>query len=208
MSDQNENIITLPIEHTDQALYLNGVLFKISAQGDIEILKERNAFVQDVDYMCLAPSNEGQTIEAKIIEDKVNVGDEMPDGTIFVGLDFEGNGLYSVSSAVPGRHTIDATFNMLRNLDSHGHEDWRLPHGDERKRLSESRHAGKLSGLFHERNSRRDRFDALYWVTYGAVDKKKVGTKSFYSDDFVASHSARKQRIAPVRSGPIPAGFI
>ena len=155
MSEGNEqnqglNLIMLPNEHTGQVLNLNGVSFKVSAEGDIEILNARNVFAHNVEFMCVAPSQSGQTLEAKFVNDNIEVGDEMPDGSIFVGLDHAGEGLYSVATAVDGRHTIEAAFNFLAQLEACGHSDWRLPHGAERKILSEQRHAGKLSGLFHE----------------------------------------------------------
>ena len=61
MSEGNEqnqglNLIMLPNEHTGQVLNLNGVSFKVSAEGDIEILNARNVFAHNVEFMCVAPS--------------------------------------------------------------------------------------------------------------------------------------------------------
>ena len=56
------------------------------------------------------------------------IGDKMPDGTIFAGISPDtGKPMYATPEDAPLRMEWQKAMNYAASLDAHGHEDWRLP---------------------------------------------------------------------------------
>ncbi len=197
----------LSSEFTDKVLMLNGASIKVDASGNVEILGANNVFIEEMKgRVYIAPSPSQETLEIKKLRDSVEIGDLMPDGTVFAGLSYDGLGLYCLPARVEGYHSIQLAKAFLQSLTEFGYGDWRLPNHDEAKELYRNRACGNLNGLFQEDISEY-RYAALYWATYG-LKNKNIGTKSFHTRTFYKGHDVDRQRIFPVRSGQIPTGYL
>jgi hypothetical protein len=79
------------------------------------------------------------------------IGDEMEDGTIYAGISPDtGKPMYATPSDAPGTYTFNESARYAKNLDAHGHKDWRPPSNDELFVLYANRHKGKLKETFEE----------------------------------------------------------
>jgi hypothetical protein len=82
------------------------------------------------------------------------IGDEMKDGTIYAGISPDsGKPLYTTPRDAPGAYTHEQATEYAKNLDAHGHHDFRVPNPDELDVLYENRDKGKLKGTFNETSS-------------------------------------------------------
>jgi hypothetical protein len=111
------------------------------------------------------------------------IGDKMPDGSIYVGIS-------SISNvpvyAMPADATLAMTFNEAMQyadkLNAHGHEDWRLP----------SR--GELNVLFNHRAAIGGFNPGVYWSVDQSYDDR-VYTQRF-SDGYVDYDGHRDARMS------------
>src|SRR5438105_898104 len=56
------------------------------------------------------------------------VGDQMPDGTVYAGISPETNKpMYTPSSDAPRTYTFNEAAAYAKKLDEDGHKDWRVP---------------------------------------------------------------------------------
>jgi hypothetical protein len=92
-------------------------------------------------------------VESASKED-VQIGDEMPDGTIFVGISpTTHKPMYTTPRDAPGVYEINQAGQYAKNLDAHGHHDFHAPSKRELNVLWENRNQGKLKGTFNETGS-------------------------------------------------------
>lgn len=77
-------------------------------------------------------------------------GDRMPDGTIFAGVSpASGRRIFVTPEDAPGALPWKAAYRYARDLDAHGHRDWKLPAREELEILYRNRHKGALEGTFN-----------------------------------------------------------
>jgi Protein of unknown function (DUF1566) len=81
-------------------------------------------------------------------------GDEMPDGTIYAGVSPDtGKPMYATPADAPTTFTFKKAAQYAKNLDAHGHKDFRVPTKNELNVLYQNRDKGKLKGTFNETGS-------------------------------------------------------
>jgi hypothetical protein len=82
------------------------------------------------------------------------IGDEMPDGTIYAGLSPDtGEKMFATPRDAPGTYTFNEAAKYAKDLDAHGHHDFHAPSQGELNVLWENRNKGKLAGTFNETGS-------------------------------------------------------
>ncbi len=78
------------------------------------------------------------------------IGDVMPDGTVYAGISLPMNAHLFVT---PQDAAVAMQFNeaakYTRELDAHGHQDWRLPTIEELQLLFRNNQKGALKGTFN-----------------------------------------------------------
>jgi hypothetical protein len=71
-----------------------------------------------------------------------NVGDLMPDGTIYAGTSPDtGDAMYTTPADAPGAYNQDSGSRYCADLQANGHHDWRVPTKDELNVLYQNRAA-------------------------------------------------------------------
>jgi hypothetical protein len=100
------------------------------------------------------------------------IGDEMADGTILAGY-YENEPLYATPKDAPGTYTFNEAAKYAKNLDAHGHHDFRLPSDGELNVLYQNRDKGKLKGTFKQTASTRVGTTKTdhYWSSQSANDR-------------------------------------
>jgi hypothetical protein len=97
-----------------------------------------------------------------------DVGDTMPDGTVFAGISPDsGKAMFATPADAPLTCTFDKAQEYAADLNAHGHQDWRVPTKDELNVLFNNRAAiggFKVAGSFpadwHWSSSTNDKGDA------------------------------------------------
>jgi hypothetical protein len=70
------------------------------------------------------------------------IGDEMPDGTVYAGLSPDTNKpMYTTPADAPLPYNFNQAQKYAAKLDAHGHGDWRVPTRDELNLLFRNRQA-------------------------------------------------------------------
>ncbi len=107
------------------------------------------AFVSEEDATGL--EKQKNMAEAK---QEMKIGDEMEDGTIYAGISPDTHKpMYATPKDAPGGYDFHQAAKYAKNLDAHGHKDWRAPTKGELNVLWENRDKGKLKGTFNETGS-------------------------------------------------------
>ena len=82
---------------------------------------------------------------------EVEIGEVMPDGTVYAGVSPEsGKAMFTTAADAPATCTFDEAQEYAAKLDAHGHRDWRVPTKGELKVLFVNR---KAIGGFEESGS-------------------------------------------------------
>src|ERR1035437_242253 len=139
--------ISLGEDFGDVAVKVNGVRVEVHTDGSI--LAYTNGRVDAYTNGPLQvhpPAN--YAVEAKAGA-APEIGDEMEDGTILAGY-YEGKPLYATPSDAPGTYPFNEAAKYAKNLDAHGHHDWRAPTEAELNVLFKNRTA---IGEFNETGS-------------------------------------------------------
>jgi hypothetical protein len=85
---------------------------------------------------------------------KPEIGDEMPDGTIYAGISPDTHKpMFATPADAPGTYTFNEAAKYAKNLDAHGHHDFRPPSKGELNMLFQNRNKGKLAGTFNATGS-------------------------------------------------------
>ena len=67
-------------------------------------------------------------IEEMIRGGHFQIGDKMPDGTVYAGVSPDsGKALYAMPADAPLSVTFNGAQKYAETLDAHGHQDWRVP---------------------------------------------------------------------------------
>jgi len=70
------------------------------------------------------------------------IGHRMPDGTVYAGVSPDmGKAMYTTPADAPQTHTFNQARVIAKNLDTHGHKDWRVPTKGELNVLFQNRDA-------------------------------------------------------------------
>lgn len=76
------------------------------------------------------------------------IGDELPDGTIYIGQNDNGLHIAVLPQNLSGLYNHDAALKAAQGLDAHGHKDWELPDLDECKLIYEASRCDNLKASF------------------------------------------------------------
>jgi hypothetical protein len=151
--------INLGDDFGDVVINANGAQVTISASGSIHGFptpaNDSDAKGKTAPEIPLRPTGSGG-----------QVGDEMPDGTIYAGVSPDtGKPFYTT----PRDEKLTVTFRetagqamMLSRANALGHHDWRVPSKGELNTLWENRPKGKLAGTFNESGSNPG---GWYWAS-------------------------------------------
>ncbi len=101
---------------------------------------------------------------AESTKEDVHAGEEMPDGTVYVGISPDTHRpMYATPKDAPLTYTFHEAAAYARRQSAQkflGHDDWRVPASGEVNTLYENRNEGKLKGTFNETGP----FNAvMYW---------------------------------------------
>jgi Protein of unknown function (DUF1566) len=106
----------------------------------------QQAFLRELFEACEAPPVK-KTVSPEI-------GDEMPDGTIYAGISPDtGKPMYATPKDAPGTYRFNKAAKYAKKLDAQGHKDWRVPTKNELNVLYQNRDKGKLKGTINETGS-------------------------------------------------------
>jgi hypothetical protein len=96
------------------------------------------------------------------------IGDEMPDGTIYAGLSPDtGAPMYATPQHAPGTYSFNEAAEYAKNLDAHRHHDFHAPSIGELNVLFQNRNKGKLRGTFNESGADPA---GCYWSSSSSYD--------------------------------------
>jgi hypothetical protein len=111
---------------------VNGVTIERAADGHLVISAPGTVITKP------GPANDTAAKPKTAIE----VGDEMPDGTIYAGVSPDtGKAMYATPQDAPGTYTFNQAAQYVGNLDAHGHHDFRAPSKSELNVLFNNRAA-------------------------------------------------------------------
>ena len=137
----NTKEISLGDGFGDVAVKVNGTRIEVHTDGSIDVYPPSSVRVH--------PAANDSAAKAKTAPE---IGDEMEDGTILAGY-YEGKPLYAMPKDAPGTYTFNEAAKYAKNIDAHGHHDFRAPSKGELDVLYENRDKGKLKGTFNETGS-------------------------------------------------------
>lgn len=199
---QEAQLVVLSPTMKGQLLSLSDAVLSIDDDGNVTIVKANNVFLEDVNYMCMAPLRSGDCLEAKPVKEKVEPGDEMPDGTIFVGLNPKtSQGIYMMPKRFDSKYYRDESISFISSLEAYGHKDWRLPTRREMDIIRQQTSHESIAAVFNNRSP-----GPWFWVkindnTAGGYDLRDCEFRRQVSQSSEAAVSA-------VRTGPAPIGFL
>jgi hypothetical protein len=82
------------------------------------------------------------------------IGDAMEDGTIYAGISPDtSKPMYATPTDASGVYDFNQAAEYAKNLDAHGHHDFRVPSKSELNVLYQNRGMGALKGTFNETGS-------------------------------------------------------
>ncbi|HUZ46753.1 MAG TPA: DUF1566 domain-containing protein [Terriglobia bacterium] len=123
---------------------LNGATIERAADGHLVISTSGTVITKP------AAANDSASKE-KIAPE---AGDEMEDGTIYAGISPDTDkAMYATPRDAPGKYTFNKAAKYAKELDAHGHKDWRVPTKNELNVLYQNRDKGKLKETFNETGS-------------------------------------------------------
>jgi hypothetical protein len=112
------------------------------------------------------------------------IGDEMEDGTIYAGISPDTHQrMFATPADAPGVYEFNQAAEYAKNLDAHGHHDFRAPSKNELNVLWENRNKGKLAGTFNETGALAT---GWYWsssepdLKFALGQRFSDGEQSFY----------------------------
>jgi hypothetical protein len=133
MMQQSRKEIYLGDDFGDVTIKVNGVRVEVSPYGCVLAYK-------DVPITVLCPVANTDSKEAAGPEPEI--GDTMPDGTIYAGLSPDtGKAMFATPADAPLSYTFNEARKYAKVLDAHGHQDWRVPTVDELNVLFNNRAA-------------------------------------------------------------------
>lgn len=121
---------------------LNGATIERAADGHLVISTSGTVITKP------GPANDSAAKTAP------EIGDVMADGTIYAGISPDTQRpMYARPRDESGTYTFNEAAKRAKNLEAHGHHDFRAPSKNELNVLYENRNKGKLAGTFNETGS-------------------------------------------------------
>jgi uncharacterized protein DUF1566 len=154
-------------------------------------LTNSNSEVEDTVSGFRNPGKDESIEAAKRRQNDVQVGDAMPDGTIYAGISPDSHKpMYTTPWDAPGTYNFNEAAKYASRLDAHGHHDFHAPSKGELSVLWENRDKGKLAGTFNVTGSNPA---GWYWssspngIDYGWAQHFSDGFQFNYGRDHVSS---------------------
>jgi hypothetical protein len=108
---------------------------------------------------------------------EVEIGDAMPDGTVYAGVSPEsGKAMFTTAADAPATCTFEEAQEYAAKLDAHGHQDWRVPTKGELKVLFVNR---KVIGGFEESGS-----DPVGWYWSSSPSSRRNAWAQRFSEGY------------------------
>jgi hypothetical protein len=102
-------------------------------------LNFRSVSEEDLSAMASETLHDGGYVEPPR---EPEVGDTMPDGTIFAGISpHTGKAMFATPADAPLDYNFDEAKEYAARLDAHGHQDWRVPTKKELRKMFNNRAA-------------------------------------------------------------------
>jgi hypothetical protein len=114
------------------------------------------------------------------------IGDVMPDGTIYAGFSTEKNAyMFVPTEGSPALISFNQAAQYVRECKAHGRADWQLPSAEELQAIFPHKEEGSLKGTFNAaRYWSSTEYGRKDWVFMRFVDVKYPGTlSSAYRDN-------------------------
>jgi hypothetical protein len=93
------------------------------------------------ELLAAAKRGDEQTVR-RLLGLDLTIGERMPDGTVYAGISPDsGKRLFAASSDAPTTMKFNSAAAYAKNLEQHGHKDWRLPTRNELRTLFDNRAA-------------------------------------------------------------------
>jgi hypothetical protein len=108
---------------------------------------------------------------------EVEIGDAMPDGTVYAGVSPEtGKAMFTMVADAPATCSFDHAQDYAAKLDAHGYRDWRVPTKDELNVLFANRAA---IGGFEESGS-----ELVGWYWSSSPHSRRNAWAQRFSDGY------------------------
>jgi hypothetical protein len=135
--------VSLGDDFCEVIVRVNGARFEVHVDGSVD------AYTQGA--VRLHPVANDSAAKGKTAPE---IGDEMADGTIYAGISPDTHKpMYARPKDESGTYTFNEAAKHAKNLEAHGHHDFRAPSKGELNVLWENRNKGKLAGTFNETGS-------------------------------------------------------
>lgn len=175
-------VICLGEDFGDVALKVNGVRVEVRTDGSI--LAYTNGTVK----VCPVANDDG-----KAASPAPKIGDRMPDGTILAGISPNTNKpMYATPADAPLTYTFNEATAYAKELDAHGHNDWRVPTKDELNVLFNNRAA--IGGFILTGSNPA----GWYWSASQA-DNWVAWAQRFSDGDQINNNKANPSSLRPIR---------
>ncbi len=200
--EEQPEITILDPKLKGKILNIDGVILSVDGKGNLTVIKANNVFLEDVKYMCLAPSRTADCFETKPMKEKVEIGDEMPDGTVFLGISPDNaQGLFLMPKNFENQFSDVEATRIVSRQTAYGHSDWRLPTRRELECVYNNKRHKSISAVFNTRSP-----GPWYWVQ---IANNRVGGFDMRDKEYVTSYSSgTKVAVSAVRTGPVPIGYL
>ena len=139
-SPPQESKVTISTKDTGEiTIHVNETIIELGADGLIKSYRHKNKQLK-------TPALEQEDSGAPGLSENLDIGDKMPDGTIYAGISPRtGRPMYVLPEEASGTLKWKAAMKYAENLDAHGHQDWKLPTASELRVLFENR--AKIGGF-------------------------------------------------------------
>jgi cytochrome c peroxidase len=116
----------------------------------------------------------GAATDSAVSAQTLTIGDKMPDGSIYAGVSSANKPIYVTAEDAPMSMDFNEAAKYAKNLDAHGHQDWRLPTKAELNVLYQNRKKGALKGTFNLTGSHTP---GWYWSSTPADSHRAWGQR-------------------------------
>ena len=170
-------------EETCRFLRALAAVIDADVKGLIElVVADPEEFTAFLESSGLRDTAEGKTLlkamQQQARKKEQQVGDRMPDGTIFAGISPDSHQpMYTTPADAPLTFTFNEARNYAVNLNAHGHQDWRVPTKAELNVLWENCEKGALTGTFNQTDP-----DVWYWSST-EFDEDNAASQVFKNGD-------------------------
>jgi hypothetical protein len=142
MVQQSKKEISLGDDFGDVSVSVNGTRVDIHTDGSILAYTHSDVDAYTSGSVKAHPAVNDDANPAELVKSAPKIGDTMPDGTIFAGVSPDtGKAMFATAADAPLSYTFNEARKYAKDLDAHGHQDWRVPTKDELNVLFNNRAA-------------------------------------------------------------------